>query len=511
MAQALSASIDGLNFQARLFWSYALRLLDDESPIVRVGFEAGPKSFDDIWVEYADGRAPCDQNGRPLRREHFQCKWHVTPDTFGYPDLISPHFVNAKAASLLERARAAQLIHAPDGVGSRFKLVTNWRLAPKDPTRRMFMARSNAMNVDRLFENPSKRCAAGQVRQLWREHLDIDEGELRTFARTLAIGEATDSLDKLRDDLDLPFKAVGLERVSAHKAGFFYDDLIYKWMGQQPIEFDRETFRARCAAEGILASPKPSRRVYGVKTFQHAFDQLEARCADVLDMVPLFDERFIRSEAEWKSLVYPRLKSFLGQAAKDGTHLRLAMDAHASVAFAAGSVLDMKSGRHVELEQRTPAMVVWSPDDAQPAPDWPILKFEQIRIEGRGRGLAIALGVTHDVTPKALEYLQFSELADTLLVASPTGGPGVRSVRGGRHASDLAEAFATRVSSLRTDYPGVSHLFMAAPNAVAFFLGQRLRQIGPMQLYEFDFEGERDGSYRPSLLLPLNGATATVG
>ena len=50
---------------------------------MRVGFESGPKSFDDIWVEYDPVRSGYDPYGQALGRDHVQCKWHVTPDVYG--------------------------------------------------------------------------------------------------------------------------------------------------------------------------------------------------------------------------------------------------------------------------------------------------------------------------------------------------------------------------------------------------------------------------------------------
>jgi hypothetical protein len=61
MAQANTARIDGDSFQARHFWRKACVLLDANSPLVRVGFESGPKGYDDIWVEYAPARGLIDQ------------------------------------------------------------------------------------------------------------------------------------------------------------------------------------------------------------------------------------------------------------------------------------------------------------------------------------------------------------------------------------------------------------------------------------------------------------------
>jgi len=53
MTQAISTRRDGDRFQARLFWKKAARMLIATSNIARVGFEVGPKSFDDIWVDYS--------------------------------------------------------------------------------------------------------------------------------------------------------------------------------------------------------------------------------------------------------------------------------------------------------------------------------------------------------------------------------------------------------------------------------------------------------------------------
>jgi hypothetical protein len=49
MTQAVIVRRDGDTFQARMFWRSAARLLDPESAIAKVGFEIGPKGFDDVF------------------------------------------------------------------------------------------------------------------------------------------------------------------------------------------------------------------------------------------------------------------------------------------------------------------------------------------------------------------------------------------------------------------------------------------------------------------------------
>lgn len=511
MTQAITASRDGATFQARLFWDRAARLLREDGPITKVGFEIGPKSFDDIWVEYDRIHGPSDQEGVPLRREHLQCKWHAAPDNYGYKHLIDPEFINANARSLLERARAAQMGYAPNGMGVRFKLVTNWRIEKEDPLRSMISTRSTALHVDRLYGSKTDDSAAGAIRKAWREHLNIDEDELRILARTLAIGEATDSLEDMRERLDMTFLAVGLRRVPANESAFLYDDLIYQWMGQKRLEFDRKSFREACDREGILETSTPAPKVYGVKSFEHAFDHLEDRCEEVLDFVPVFDERYIRSDADWSATLYPELRAFLADAASKQDRPRLALDTHTSLAFAAGSVLNIKSGRVVELEQRILSKAVWAADDMLADPAWPHFEFAVIELDTARPEMAIAVGVTHNVVADVVAYVGRSlPSVGRILTCVPSMGPGARSVVCGRHAFDLAAALAKKVAELKTHGArGLNHLFIAAPNTLTFFVGQRQVALGPTRLYEFDFDGGRDGSYRPSLTLPITHLSNT--
>lgn len=276
-------------------------------------------------------------------------------------------------------------------------------------------------------------------------------------------------------------------------------------MAQGRLEFDQTSFKAICTREGLVGQGEGQPRVYGVKSFEHSIDRLEERCLQVLDLVPAFDERYIRSEADWADTLYPALRSFLLFAAKDEPRLRLALDAHVSLAFAAGSVLNIKSGRFVELEQRTTGRRVWSAEDALSDPSWPILQGEMIELTPGGPDLAVAFSLTHDIGPDAERYLKRAlPSAGRLLSLRPTGPIGATSVACGRHALELAESATRLIREGRgLDPLATLHLFIAAPNGFTFFLGQRQPALGGVTLYEFDFEGGRDRSYVPALTLPM--------
>lgn len=504
MTQAVAVRRDGDAFQARIFWRKAACLLDPGSPVTMVGFESGPKGFDDVWVAYAADRAPGDHEGRPILREHIQCKWHVLMNDFGYADLIDPEWINANKFSMLQRARAAQMAYARDGIGARFKLLTNWRIAQADPLRGYINQKSKTLRLKDLFDGTTDRSAAGKVRKLWREHLDIDDQELMLLARTLALDTDGTSLDDHRDNLDLLFENRGLRRVPVNESSFVYDDVAFQWLSQGRLEFDRQTFREACVREGLLADDGRAHVVFGVKSFEHPFDRLEDRCTVVLDLIPHFDERAIREQTDWATTLYPKLKEFLQTAAKDNQHVRLVLDAHITLAFAAGSVLNIKSGRNVEIEQRTVHRNVWHSSDMPRDPSWPGWEFDLERVNDADGDMAIAVCLTHDVVPAVKAHLAASlPQVSSLLVARPTCGAGARSVACGLHAFDLAEALALQINQKRIQSRPSLHLFIAAPNAFTFFFGQRQPGLGKATLYEYDFEGTDGGGYKPSLSLPI--------
>lgn len=506
MTQAVATRRDGDRFQARLFWKKAARMLIANSNIARVGFEVGPKSFDDIWVDYLGYGGPTDYEGLAVTRDHYQCKWHVSLGQYGYRDLILPEFINADVHSLLQRARQAQLLHAPQGTGCRFHLYTNWRIDHEDPLREMIHRRANNLRLDRLYAGTTAQSASGLLRKTWREHLDIPDEALRVLARTLAFSETSESLEEIRDGLNDLFAFAGLRPVPANESAFIYDEVVFQWMAQGRTQFDRCSFYAACKDEGLLDKSSPNPIVFGVKSFQHPTDPLEERCTAVLNLLPKFYDRQIRPEADWTKHLYPELRTFLLLAAQAAPNLRLALDAHLTLAVAAGTLLNVKSGRHIEIEQRTNGRRIWSADDEPPKAEWDSLAFTTEELAASEVDMVVTVGLTHDPWPMVKSYIAKAGIAPhTRLSALPSSGPGSASVQCGRHAVQLAEQAISKIAEYRAQlgFDGVIHLFLAVPNAFAFFLGQRLSRIGRVRLYEYDFEGQQGGSYEPSLELPI--------
>lgn len=516
MAQSVVTRRDGDVFQARLFWLRAAPLLDQDGLVARVGFESGQKGFDDIWVEYDPNKARPDQFGHPLQIERMQCKWHAQPGEFGYQDLIDPAYINATSTSLLQRARDAYRADISTGIVSRLTLVTTHQLSSSDVLYACLRNKSYTLDLDKLFAGKTARSADGKLRKAWREHLQVDDDELRQLCARLSLKIMRTSLDRLWEKLDDACNRYGLRRPDPRASSTIYDANVFEWVGQRRYCFDRQEFREKCAQEGLLAERPIVIPAYGIKTFEHQLDRLEDRCVATLDLVPEFDDRQVRDAQAWRHTLLPALKQFLRGAQPTAGRLRLAIEAHATIAFAAGTILDTKSGRVVDLEQRSPILKLWAPDDASMSPDWPGWEYEEIAVNPTGQGMAWALSITHDTQAAVRSYLQ-ADGPDVkrLIVARLTGGPSQRAVVSGAHADQLAQSLAARIKQERETSPDPAqercHLFIAAPNTFTFHLGRRVALLKPVTLYEFDFDFASDGSYQPSLLFPEIEPVAAAG
>ena len=246
--------------------------------------------------------------------------------------------------------------------------------------------------------------------------------------------------------------------------------------------------------------------IYGIKSFNHRIDALEDRCDDVLDLTPSFHDRQIVDDAAWTAELLPRIRKFLLAAAKGEGRLRLALDAHLSLAFAAGAMLDIKSRQGHRVGPAygfgIPGLVCRRCGRVQPL--GPHSFHPRRRLAGGGPEMAVAIGLTHNISSDVGKYIESTvPSVGRIVTVNSSAGAGQQSVICGRHAAMLADAAvaAIRKQAAENGCRRV-HLFVSSPVSFAFYLGQRSAPLGPLTLYEFDFEGSSDGSYRPSISLP---------
>ena len=224
----------------------------------------------------------------------------------------------------------------------------------------------------------------------------------------------------------------------------------------------------------------------------------------LLDLSESFDGRVIRAPNAWAETAYPRLRDFLEAAAAERRPLHLELSAHATLAFAAGYVLEAKSGLDVRIRQRGRFETRdWWAYDGDP-PGGALWRYPEDIVVDQGRDVAVAVSVTGLVIGDVQAFVRQATLpVRRIMPVEVTPEPGPGAVRNGAHASLLAQRLANQLCRRPVDErEGTLHLFVAAPNAFLFFLGQLARGFGRVQLYEYDFDEARVGGYRPSLRLP---------
>jgi hypothetical protein len=233
-----------------------------------------------------------------------------------------------------------------------------------------------------------------------------------------------------------------------------------------------------------------------------ASDIVGASPENTLLLTDSFRQRYLRDDLDWQRDIRPQVDNFLRAKVVQNPKLRLILDAHASVAFLAGAVLDVKSGVSLELVQKgRVGSRVWRADDGSEkgAPTFQITEHKL----GEGSEVAVAIGVAQSAEAAARAYCLASlpNVGRLINFALPVG-PSQRGVLGGGHAAALAEFLANHLRLIKAnDIDAVAHIFAAAPNALVFYLGQQHQAIAPCVVYEFDFDRRGNKSYQQSMTI----------
>jgi hypothetical protein len=503
VADAVVARWHGDNYQARIFWENAFNLLLPHSCVVEVAFEAdGPKAFDDVVVKYDP---PVARSGPDrVSAEYHQVKWHVqSGGRFGYEDFTDPDFIGAKSLSLLERLQQARKTAQ---ASARFAFLTTYRTKDGDPLADLISGHDRTLLHERLFDGTTDRSRMGKVRKCWREHLKlVSDDELQAVVSGLRVIDGHRSLEELRTEINLKAQVVGVLACNATDSDFRYDELARQLKVRRLSALNRELLLRICREEGLLVEPPAvpdSFLPIAIRSFLGpAADIVGAAPENTLLLPDDFRQRYLQDGREWQRDIRPKVEKFLRDSVKNSARLRLILDAHASIAFLAGAVLDLKSGVETQLVQKgRVGTKTWRADDGSAA-NGGRFEVSEARL-GDGRDIAVAISVSQAATAQAQAYAARLPKVGKLISFAFPAGPGQQSVAGGEHAAALAEQISNHVRMTRAcDADGVVHIFAAAPNSLLFYLGQHHQAIAPCIVYEFDFDRRAHRTYQPSFTI----------
>lgn len=252
----------------------------------------------------------------------------------------------------------------------------------------------------------------------------------------------------------------------------------------------------------LLRSRSCKREKIGIIAFSEWSAQDMEDAPTLLDLQEKFNGRYLKEGLEWNSDIEKIVCDFLKTSTNQQQAFQIILEAHNSIAFAAGRVFGTKSGIDIRPAQKASGMQeLWDFDktDMTLYQDW---KAEFIKKSDNVFDTALVLNVTHDIYRDVECYLMQQDISVGRILNCTIGNTGATflTIQNGTHAVKLANSVLT-VLSKRNTYERAArlHIFAAAPNAFMFYLGQVSRGFGDCILYEYDFEQHSSCSYMPSI------------
>lgn len=500
----VAARTEGDNYQGLFFWKKASSLLVSSSKVVEVIFEHDRAAgVDDVTVFYEhpgvkDANMFCTA-------DFYQVKYHMTQaEGYSSDNLIKPAKENS--ASLLQRFFNAYRSLKDDYPWFRLHLISNWIFSSDDPLAPLIRDTNGAF--PETFFTGSSKSSVVRIREQWRQHLGTDIDTFNDFVRRLRLGLNAMGRLEFRESVYDRLGYCGLVMPDSSKLSNSYDSIYHNLLMTRTNKFTRGTFRKLCEDEKLF--DKTARKLecpaIGIRSFIRHAENMEEETERFLCVAEHFNGRHIIDPALWDAKVGSVVASFLRDPRLRAREHTILLDCHSSIALLAGYELDQKSGAQVYPVQKGVKCSVWKPTGIRPDKEWQwkVESFESFDMLPGATDYAVAISVTHNICPDVERYITTTKLPiSALVVLQPEWGFGSCSIAGGDHAVRLAELLVQVLIDLRRKGAGLIHLFNAAPNGLLFYIGKQRHALGPLQLYEFDFEGSTERSYAPSIRLPL--------
>ncbi|MCG8424187.1 MAG: SAVED domain-containing protein [Proteobacteria bacterium] len=493
---ALGAVSGGIRYQSRFFWLHAVQMLAPDPRVLRVVLEhPGIGVVDDVVVYYS--RPGLNDAGQRVSVDFFQLKFHVAQNgSVSAENLIDPDWTGTKE-SMLKRFADSWRDLKDEHANPRLSLVTNWVWHPECPLAAAI--RHDGRLKDEFLTKGSKSIL-GTIREEWHSATGLKDDEFRAFTKALRFRTSAVSQQDTELWLIDRCQLAGLVPVQHGQDHSPYDDLAARFLETGRTEHTPETLRQLVEEQGLVAVVTPPlASTLAIRSFSRFAAEPPAEGAIVVDLTEHFDGRHPKRDQAWGHEIRDALDSLVPQAADLAQPVNVALDAHLSIAWYAGFLLDPKAGIHAVLRQRVlgRGIELWDLSATPPngAETW-VIETEGI---GEGEELALVISVTHSALTDAMNTIRASlpQVGTFIHAQAPKLGP--RVIADGAHARWLAEELI-RLSSAQVAHkrPSHVHVFAACPVSLAFLLGQESRVLGPATIYEFNFGGS-DRGYAPGM------------
>lgn len=307
-----------------------------------------------------------------------------------------------------------------------------------------------------------------------------------------------DSLLKYISDKN---KRLTFDQISFIASATVNDQMISSTNGKG---IDRDIFDDALEKRIFMVADKcpPKRIPISIQSFTRGAVKLEdtTKC---LSLIEMFEERNLKNGYDWNNDIYEVMKNFLLTNTNNNYAYQIYLDTHVSLAFAAGRVLDSKSGINIFPIQKsaTNGIELWDVklSSKRNYSNWDI--SHEIFDENQADSVLI-LNVTHNIYDDVVRYIKENNLPiRRIIICTPDKGEFTNfSIEDGNHAATLANSvYKAIVERTTEERRAILHIFASVPNAFMFFLGQISRGFGKCVLYEYDFEQRDSCSYSKSI------------
>jgi len=241
--------------------------------------------------------------------------------------------------------------------------------------------------------------------------------------------------------------------------------------------------------------------VIGVRTRTDFNATVDDRCQFFCDLAEHFSDA---AQLDWAA-AEAQLRSFLRapglRACLERCEPMIHLDCGGSIALLAGRLLGAQS--RVSPLQGRPARALWKPDRALPLPAESPWELDERPSMG-AKKLAVSISLSNDARPLVGAHLAELGVSVDWVDFRVRGGAHQQAVEGADHANALARTLARELQALRAKHRvDEVDLFVSAPNAFMFLLGQQ----GAVALAKLNLHEKVHGEERYVATLTSNSDT----
>ncbi len=499
MAKSIAARIYGDDYQQLVFWKYALMMLNADKEIIGIAYEDDEiKSFDDIVITYSK---PQNFRDEKIIKEYYQIKFHIRDEQLiTLEKLMDPSFVNASKHSFLDKAVEAYRKFGDDYKQRVFILYTPYDIDQTDKLYGLISNIDSTFDLGILFDDTTDKSKMGKIRKEIRERLNVTQEELKTVLRQIRICSGKERMDELIETINQQLDKNGLQHISKGNYCIPYTQLVSKLFQAGIKQFDKTTIIEHLINENLFTEKRKSTWI-AVRSYLSHAEKLDEEVESVLQLEDYFEDGVLKKEFEWGTTILTELKHFLDTKVSDSNcDYYIRFEANPTIAFMAGRILDIKSGKNIIPCQRTEkGILAW--DNLESESNYSNAEIEFIEVDEQSDDVAVVVEFSREILNDVKEYMDEERLTVRRIINIKITPPSSSSVIDGRHAWLLANQIKNMIDGRKLkEKRAVLHLFIACPISIVFILSRYSLSFGKVQMYEYDLKKTNSCTYYPTVL-----------